>query len=152
MDGYLSKPIDPALLFATVEQTESGAGGDAPALRSVSAAIDRDALLNRVGGDVELFAEIVRLFLADCPARVADIQAAVAAGDGDAIRLTCHALKGAAGNLSAMDLMAAARALERIGAEGRIEAAPAAFRELTTQAALAIDSLRQMVPVTAVSA
>jgi CheY-like chemotaxis protein len=145
MDGYLSKPIDPAVLFATVEQTDAGLAADTGG-RSVSAAVDRDALLNRVGGDEELFVEIVRLFLADCPVRVADIQAAVEAADANAIRLTAHALKGAAGNLSAMDLMSAARALERIGAEGRIDAAPAAYRELATQAALAIDSLRQMVP------
>ena len=151
MDGYLSKPIDPALLFATVEQSEGAADAAAPATRSASAAIDREALMNRVGGDEELFTEIVRLFLADCPARVADIQAAVEAADTEAIRLTCHALKGAAGNLSAMDLMSAARALERIGAEGRIDAAPAAYRDLATQAALAIDSLRQMVPPDTVS-
>src|SRR5206468_10671147 len=29
MDGYLSKPIDPAMLFAVVEQDRSGAGGRA---------------------------------------------------------------------------------------------------------------------------
>jgi CheY-like chemotaxis protein len=152
MDGYLSKPIDPTLFFAVVEQTDRSPDRQAApakaAAKAPAVAIDHESLMHRVGGDEQLVTEIALLFLADCPARVAAIQAAVEASDPDAIRLAAHALKGAAGNLSAVDLMAAARALERIGTEKRLDAAPAAFRELATQAVLAMDCLRTLVPMT----
>ena len=69
-------------------------------------------------GDDELIAEITRLFLADCPVRLAEIKAAVDARDRDAIRTAAHALKGAAGELSAAPVAECARALERM-AEAR---------------------------------
>ena len=152
MDGYLSKPIDPAVLFATVEQAGDEASPDAqPQTPAAACPIDREALLNRVGGDEELLSEIVQLFLADCPLRIAAIKEAVAGGDPDEIRLAAHALKGAASNMSATALTAAARTLERLGTERRVEAAPAALRELASQAILALDVLRQWAPTRAES-
>jgi CheY-like chemotaxis protein/HPt (histidine-containing phosphotransfer) domain-containing protein len=149
MDGYLSKPIDPALLYATVEQHGDAVPSQAaPHTPAAPCPIDRESLLNRVGGDEELLIEIVQLFLVDCPLRVAAIKEAVAAGNPDEIRLTAHALKGSASNMSADALTAAARTLERLGTERRIEAAPAALRELSSQAILALDVLRQWVPRT----
>jgi HPt (histidine-containing phosphotransfer) domain-containing protein len=103
----------------------------------------------RVGGDPELFAEVIQLFLADCPVRVAAINAAVEARDAEGIRVAAHALKGAAGNLSATGLVAAARTLERLGAEGGVNAAPSALRQLKVQAAMAMDTLRGWVPARA---
>ena len=148
MDGYLSKPIDPAILFATVERDPAESPEAAEPAHAPSASpIDREALMTRVGGDEELFTEIVKLFLLDCPVRVAAIKAAVEREDPDEVRLAAHALKGAAGNLSATALTSAARTLERIGTEQRLEAAPAAFRNLAAQAVLAMDILRQWVPV-----
>ena len=147
MDGYLSKPIDPTLLFATVEHDAAGSPeAAAPAPATMASPIEREALMARVGGDEELFAEVIQLFLLDCPARVAAIKAAVESGDPEEVRLAAHALKGSAGNLSATALTSAARTLERIGAEERLEAAPAAFRNLAAQAVLAMDILRQWVP------
>jgi len=140
---HVAKPIDPPSLFQAVEQEgdQTAAPSEPP-----GGICDRDGLLTRVGGDMTLFTEVVRLFLADCPVRIAAIKAAVDAGDPDRIRAAAHALKGAAANLSAGPLTAAARMLERIGTERRIEAAPAAFRHLAAEAALAMDTLREWVP------
>ena len=146
MDGYIAKPIAPAILFATVEQEAGSTAADqVPALAPL-ATIDRESLMARVGGDAELFVEVIQLFLVDCPARVAAIKSAVDRADRDDIRVAAHALKGSAGNLSATGLAAAARTLERMGMEGRLDAAPTAFRQLSAQAALAMDLLRQWVP------
>jgi CheY-like chemotaxis protein/HPt (histidine-containing phosphotransfer) domain-containing protein len=144
MDGYVPKPIDPAALFHAVEDADTDVAAARP--QAAATVCDREGLLARVGGDPELFVEVVQLFLADCPARVAAIRAAVDAGDAERIRVTSHALKGSAGNLSAGALVSTARTLERIGAEGRVAAAPAALRQLTAQAAIAMDTLRQWVP------
>jgi HPt (histidine-containing phosphotransfer) domain-containing protein len=53
-------------------------------------------------GSNELGAEVTQRFVVDCRARLAQSRAAVAARDPDAIRIPVHALKGAAGYLSAI--------------------------------------------------
>jgi len=151
MDDYLAKPFTmkqmKAMLVTWLERS-SGVSDGQPSLIPAAEAdpIDRQALLVRVGGDQQLLNEVVQLFLADCPIRIAELQAAVDARDARGIRSAAHALKGSAGNLSATGLASAARTLERIGAEGRIEAAPAALRQLAVEAALAMDALRQDLP------
>jgi two-component system, sensor histidine kinase and response regulator len=143
MDGYLSKPIDRQMLFAVVEEGESGAAEQAPAPASAPAAsLDREAVMRRLGGDLELFADVIRLFLEDCPMRVAAIKAAIDAHDADGLRSAAHALKGVAANLSAPRLLDAARLLEVLGAESRLEPAEAAWRTLAAEAASVMDALR----------
>ncbi len=95
--------------------------------------------MNRVSGDRELMSEVIRLFLDDCPARLAAIEKAVKSRDPEALRTAAHALKGAAGNLSATGLFEATAVLERIGAEGRMEAAEGAWRQLWAEGANVMD-------------
>jgi CheY-like chemotaxis protein len=146
MDGYLSKPIDPHILFAAVEQREPTAEPSA-ALRVTASPVrssmfDEAALRARVHGDEELMHEVVRLFLEDCPARVAAIEDAARRRDAAALRAAAHALKGAAGNLGAPGLFEAARVIERIGDECRMDAAESACRRLAAEAATLLDLLR----------
>jgi len=141
MDGYLSKPIDPRLLFAVVEQ--GAAGTVARELRRSDGPVDFAALLERLGGDVDLVADVTRRFLEYCPAGVSAIKAAIADHDANAVRTTAHALKGAAANLSARGLSEAAQTLERLGAESRLQPAEAAWRRLSVEAAAVMETLRQ---------
>ena len=136
MDGYLSKPIDQALLFDVVEQ--GSAGAEAPAV-----AFNRGELFDRLGGDADLMAEVIGLFLEDCPLRLAAITEAVEARDADRIRAAAHALKGAAGTIAASAVFEAAQTLERIGAEKRLDAAEAARRVLAHEAASLMETLRR---------
>jgi CheY-like chemotaxis protein/HPt (histidine-containing phosphotransfer) domain-containing protein len=148
MDGYLSKPVDPRMLFAVVEQESTG--DSAPAKTAAAVApettrptVDEAELRARVAGDEQLLADVIRLFLEDCPQRLAAIKSAVDQRDADAIRTSAHALKGAAGNLSATGLFEAARVLERIGAESRLDAAQAAWRVVSAEAGNVVDALRR---------
>jgi signal transduction histidine kinase/DNA-binding response OmpR family regulator len=129
MDGYLSKPINQPMLIGVIEQ---GSNGEQPALR---AAIDQAALLARVGGDVELMHEVIRLFMEDCPMRLSAIHAAIVSGNAEALRNAAHALRGAAGTLSAGGVVDAAHLLERLGAENRLAPAEAAWKTLNAEAA-----------------
>jgi CheY-like chemotaxis protein len=140
MDGYLSKPIDPAMLFASVEHEPAPAGAGAadasqeatPEMRDEEMpVIDREMVMARLGGDEQLFGDVIQLFLEDCPVRLAMIKSAIDAGDSEALRTSAHALKGAAGNMSAKRLFDTAQTLERLGATGRIDAARAAWRTLS---------------------
>ena len=141
MDGYLSKPIDPRMLFAVVEQNGDGGGVQMAVAGPVT--FDEDALRHRLSGDDELMTDVVRLFLEDLPVRLAAIKDAVTGRNAEALRAAAHALKGAAGNLSAGGLFEAARVLERVGAESRMDAAEAAWRQLSIEASNVIDVLRR---------
>jgi two-component system sensor histidine kinase/response regulator len=136
MDGYLSKPIDPRMLFATVED-------DSPSRAALALPFDRSAVLERLDGNDALLSDVIALFLDECPARLRAIQAAVDARDAESIRFQAHALKGAAGNLSALGLFNAAQILERLGAEGRVDAADGAWRVVSMEASQMLDALRQ---------
>jgi CheY-like chemotaxis protein len=143
MDGYLSKPITQSLLFDVVEQGSAGVAARALAA-VVPVPFNRGELMDRLGGDVELFADVVGLFLDDCPKRLAAIKNAVELRDAELIRASAHALKGAAGTLSAVPLFDAAQTLERLGAEGRLEPTGAAWRTLANEASNLMDILRGM--------
>ncbi len=145
MDDYLSKPIDPTALYAMLEHRAAASGPSiVPDLSPSTLTIDHDLLMKRLGGDLQLRAEVVQAFLEDCPVRLAAIRAAVDSHDAERIRTTAHALKGAAGNMSAQGLFEAAATLERIGAEGRFDAADAAWRALSVAAANVIDVLTKL--------
>jgi len=150
MDGYLSKPIDPAMLFAVVERGDEGdSGHETPRAEPPAAGpltFDEDALRHRLSGNQELMSDVICVFLEDLPARLAAITDAVAACDAAALRAAAHALKGAAGNLSAGGLFEAAHMLERVAAESHMEAADAALRRLSVEAANVIDVLRHRPP------
>jgi PAS domain S-box-containing protein len=138
MDGYLAKPIDPPSLFAAIESR-------APMDHQSDPAIDRASLLARMGGDEELMRDVVQLFLADCPERLAAIRAAIDRGDAAGLKGEAHTLKGAAANLSAAALADAARSLEQIGASQTLAAAEAAWQRLSGAAEIALRALRETV-------
>lgn len=141
MDGYLSKPIDPARLFAVVEKGDDGYSGlDRAVVTAVT--FDQNALLHRLSGDHELMGVVIGMFLEDLPVRLAAIEDAVALGNAEALRVAAHALKGAAGNLSVCALVDLTGVLERIGAESRMDAAAAAWQRLSVEAIAVTDALR----------
>jgi signal transduction histidine kinase/CheY-like chemotaxis protein len=144
MDGYLSKPIDPSTLFAAVEQEVDGALVETTSARSAMS-FDQDALRIRLGGDDELMTDIIRVFVEDLPVQLAAIASAVSVQNATALRAAAHTLKGAAGNLSITRLCEAASALERIGAESRMDAAEAAWQHVSVEASEALDVLRRHV-------
>jgi CheY-like chemotaxis protein len=149
MDDYISKPVNPAALFAVVESADAPADAVQPVAGRDAVAdgpdgagsFDEAGLLERTSGSAEVAAEVMRLFLDDCPLRLSAIEAAVRSGDAEELRLSAHALKGAAGNLSATGTCEAADALERIGAEGRMDAAAAAWEHLSIEAGRLLEDL-----------
>jgi HPt (histidine-containing phosphotransfer) domain-containing protein len=98
-----------------------------------------------MGGDEELMRDVVQLFLADCPERLAAIRAAIDRGDAAGLKGEAHTLKGAAANLSAAALADAARSLEQIGASQTLAAAEAAWQRLSGAAEIALRALRETV-------
>jgi len=91
--------------------------------------IDEDALLDLVDGDRDFLGSLVETFRTDCAAYLDAIRAAVDAGDAEALRREAHGLKGAAANMQAEAVRAAAHRLEELGrAEGLDQASQALQR------------------------
>jgi two-component system sensor histidine kinase/response regulator len=99
----------------------------------MDAVLDRETALERVEGDVELFEELVQLFLEDLPERLSEIRVGLARQDGDQVRRAAHALKGAAANLSALAVAATARTLEEAGRGADFDAAARAYTTLEAE-------------------
>jgi HPt (histidine-containing phosphotransfer) domain-containing protein len=106
--------------------------------------LDVAALERQTGGDAGLRAEIVRMFLEDCPQRLDDIGAAIATGDLPALSSSSHALKGSAAYLKAATVRECAAELERCAREGRIGDAPAGFDRLRTAVEALLPELQKL--------
>lgn len=82
---------------------------------------DRQDALERVMGDETLLDELLGLFDGEYAGKTAEMRAAIARRDGEAVRFAAHAIKGAAANLSLVAFREAAFALETAGKEGRLD-------------------------------
>jgi PAS domain S-box-containing protein len=135
MDDYVSKPIEPRELQRAVERwspTESAPGAEtgrgsavdeATLPVSPACAVDREALLNRVGGDEEVLREVVRIFLEDTPLQLEAMGKALVDRDAPTLRRLAHTLKGSSGTAGAVALQSAALALETAAAAGDFDSA-----------------------------
>lgn len=113
MDDYLSKPIRLAELMAIVErwlEPESEDDLSQPP-------IDLTELKRCTQGDEGLIEEIIEVFLADAPLRIARLSAAIALGDSAAARYEAHTLLGVCSTVGARGLHKLCVDLERINLE-----------------------------------
>jgi two-component system, sensor histidine kinase and response regulator len=131
MDDFISKPIDVEQLRCVMERFA------APALNTAS-------LLAGFGGNEKLFRELVDVFVTDAPKLMSRIERAIERGDAGRLKETAHALKGSIGNFETSRAFSAARRLEFLGREKKLEYAPAAFAEAKTELKRLIETLRSV--------
>ncbi|MBI4739983.1 MAG: response regulator [Betaproteobacteria bacterium] len=117
MDGYVSKPVNPDELFAAISAVsgmkgesvsavsgakirEMGLPGASAAAGEVKGGVDKGAVYNRaqvierLGGDEELFSTLAEMYIADSPGYCFVLEQALAAGDAVALRREAHTIKG----------------------------------------------------------
>jgi two-component system sensor histidine kinase/response regulator len=141
MDDYVSKPVRPSDLYAALERALPGSGVPMPRAvdrdaaaagpRGVAAAapaaasgaadeavVDREALLERLEGDLRLLAEIVALYHQTCPGLVQELRTAMERSDALAVHRAAHTLKGMVAHFGAPQATAALLDLEQRAREG----------------------------------
>lgn len=90
------------------------------------------AKLWRLGGE-KLVGQLIELFEAGAPGRIAAILSAVAAGDGPTVEREAHALKSSAGNLGAMRMWALCQQLESRASVGELSRTAALAHQLESE-------------------
>jgi PAS domain S-box-containing protein len=118
MDAYITKPIDPDLLFRTIEGTKRDTVLALP--KPARGSFDPEGLLRRAGGDWALAREVINMFLDDMPEVIEQMREAVAQRNCAVMQRAAHRLKGAAANLEARDLAKIAFEIEQAADEGKV--------------------------------
>jgi two-component system, sensor histidine kinase and response regulator len=151
MDGYLSKPIQPAELFAFIDRLLPGHGGgkEEETLPIVDSegdgVLDRVEAMTRAQGDRELLRELVDLFLGGCDGQLRQLREASTRGEAATVRLVSHTLKGAVSTFGAHRAAEAAQRLELLGREGKLEGSGQALAELVAEIERLKPALRRLV-------
>ena len=119
MDGYVAKPIQPAVLYAAlVECTANVASGssDAPEVAEAAAAssLDLSAALERCDGDEELLAGLIAIFREDWPGYLQRMAADIESADSGALSRSAHAIKSPLASLGLEVALAVAVELEQM--------------------------------------
>ena len=78
-------------------------------------------LTETTGGDIGFVRELIETFLAETPAQLDAMTAAVEADDADALVRPSHTLKSSSATVGAMRLSSVARELEMAGRTGALE-------------------------------
>ena len=140
MDDYLSKPFDLPKLRGMLQRwipgkAQARAGG-AEAAASESEAVgalremqaddcqemvfDREGLLDRIGGDLDFLQIFVVKFIESTSELMTALAGAIAVGDGVAIHLHSHSIKGAAASIGAEAMRSIAAEMEASAKGGEL--------------------------------
>jgi CheY-like chemotaxis protein len=130
MDSYLAKPVRPAELLALVDQLMGFSSSETEQAPVSEPAFDPTDVLARVEGDRTLLAELISIFLAESPTRLAEIRRCLKSGDAKALEHAAHTLRGSVGSLGARAAARAALALEIKGRDGDLAGAEVELAEL----------------------
>src|SRR6266851_4223614 len=139
MDGYVSKPINPRLLFAEMEKLMrkypvklSAVPPPEPAVEpsSEGVVLDGSGLAELISGDGELLRELTSLFAQEGPRLLGEMGRAIEASDRESLRKAAHNLKGSAGNLYGIRAAEIARRLELLANTGDFDQARQVYTAL----------------------
>ncbi len=153
MDGYLSKPIRPQELDEVLDAYSSRKAGST----AVEAEIDSDPngsidcaqLLSRIDDDRAFLAELLELFRRDYPTHLEHAQEAIDMRSPVSLQTSAHALKGALGNLAAVEGYALAAELEDMGRTLNLTSAQSALDRLATELQNVVRALETLCSTTA---
>ncbi|EPR35509.1 multi-sensor signal transduction histidine kinase [Alkalidesulfovibrio alkalitolerans DSM 16529] len=117
---------------------DEGSGG-----HDAEGILDRREALERLGGDEAFLCELIEVFSADAPARLAELEAAVQGDDANAIRDTAHSIKGGAAAVGAVAVQAAAQVIEDAAATGETATMQENLSRLRFELSRALEVLNQ---------
>lgn len=103
------------------------------------AVLDKEAALDRMGGDEEIYEAVLEVFLEDVPKQLATIRYLESGGeegakfDREEIRRTAHSLKSAAANIGGDAMSHTAAEFEKVAEEADAEELLRWYRNLSAE-------------------
>jgi HPt (histidine-containing phosphotransfer) domain-containing protein len=101
----------------------------------MSGVCEPEAAIARLGGDVELYQELIRSFLDDSAGLVPRLAEAVAAGDSEAVHKASHNLKGTAATCGATSVADVCAKMEQSALERDLSPVADLFAQLNLELA-----------------
>jgi signal transduction histidine kinase/DNA-binding response OmpR family regulator/HPt (histidine-containing phosphotransfer) domain-containing protein len=158
MDGYVSKPVSSQELEKTIAGVLLAQGdreavssllvkpADAAEPKGPSVMVwDMDDTMERLGGDEQLFHEVIEIFLDDVPKHMAALGQAIADGNTEAIERLAHTLKGELGYLGISEISRKAREMEELGKKSDVRLAASLYETFEPELCELLISMRRMV-------
>lgn len=136
IDNYISKPFEVEhiqRMLSLIARNLPAAGIHPEPLTTTgvdSGVLDIAKGIQRVGGDPNIFRELLSDFIRGMPARMETLEGHVRDRNVEAITREAHNLKGVAANLAALELAECAGKLDKQGNEGYTHAHEGLFLEL----------------------
>jgi signal transduction histidine kinase/CheY-like chemotaxis protein len=142
MDGYVSKPIRDDELWKAVRavvptMADAVAAADAvaelPDRQPEQECLDRDAILTRVGGSLELLQDLIKVFHENSRNLFKEIQDALGKNEAGKVGIAAHTLKGMVSFFGAQEITEKTIAVEEFARRGDLAAAGALVPELVSK-------------------
>jgi two-component system, sensor histidine kinase and response regulator len=133
MDGFVTKPVRVEQLMAEIERVVNADSPppEPPVVEHTEKVIeqvyDSNATLDRLGGDAELLAEVIQIYVKSAPVHLDIIASALARAEAEALYREAHTLKGATATFEAPKVYDAVAELEACGKRGDLNSAATAF-------------------------
>ena len=108
----------------------------------IEAPVDLPAALRWVDGDHELLAELIGIFLEDCPRKLHALEQAVQASHAIEVRQTAHSLKGMVACFSTKSAHGLANEMEGLGQAGDLSKASDLLTTLRLEFARVLNHLK----------
>jgi len=105
---------------------------------------DMDDTMERLGGDEQLFHEVVEIFLDDVPKHMAALGQAIADGNTKAIERVAHTLKGELGYLGISEVSRKACEMEEFGQKSDVRLAASLYATFEPELCELLISMRRM--------
>jgi two-component system sensor histidine kinase/response regulator len=136
MDGYMSKPIRTQELIAILEEFDGRRQGSTAVTETPpprQSPVNEADLLERVGGDLVLLAELTEIFRETYPAQLIQAKRALEMEDEEELRRVGHSLRGSLANLGATEACALAASIEDFVFTGKLFLAAPVLRSLEVE-------------------
>jgi len=153
MDAYVPKPFRPEELFVAVEQlagngvpADATTGPEAEEVEDTVTVFDRAEAMAQFGDDPTFLAEIINIFLDEAAELTAEGEAALAAGDLEALAKVAHRLKGASGQMTAEQARQSAYEVEMAAKGGAAAGVEDLWNNLTSALARVRSVLQDLLP------
>ena len=115
----------------------------APEVSANLTVYDRSVALHHTGDDTDILDVVLHMFVEQGPERMALVEAALDRHDAKSLEREAHGLKGAAATLGMEELRQASYAVERLGADGRLDEAVAGVAAMRVAMDAAVAAIRK---------